>query len=129
MGGVLNMDFFIKQYTGYEYPDIAFPNGSPAEIKEYRNNFFSVSSWQQSLTTSILSAGTFFGAIIAGDLADMIGRRMTIIAGCGVFIVGGILETASTGLNVMVAGRLIAGFGVGFISAIVILYITQTIIP
>ena len=46
---------------------------------------------------------------------------MTIIVGCGVFCIGGILETASTGLNVMVAGRLIAGFGVGFISAIVIL--------
>ena len=78
-------------------------------------------SEQQSLTTSILSAGTFFGAIIAGDLADMIGRRTTIILGSGIFCVGGILETASTGLNVMVAGRLIAGFGVGFISAIVIL--------
>lgn len=50
---------------------------------------------------------------------------MTIIAGCLVFCVGGILETASTGLNVMVAGRLIAGLGVGFISAIVILYMSE----
>ena len=122
MGGVLNMDYFIKQYTGYEYVEDRFPDGaSVEEIKAYRNEFFSVPSWQQSLTTSILSAGTFFGAIIAGDLADFIGRRMTIILGCAIFCVGGILETASTGLNVMVAGRLIAGFGVGFISAIVIL--------
>lgn len=121
MGGVLNMDYFIKQYTGYEYPDIELPGASADAIKTYRNEKFSVPSWQQSLTTSILSAGTFFGAIIAGDLADFIGRRMTIIFGCAIFCVGGILETASTGLNVMVAGRLIAGFGVGFISAIVIL--------
>lgn len=121
MGGVLNMDYFIKQYTGVEYPDIALPGASAAKVKAYRNNYFSVSSWQQSLVTSILSAGTFFGAIIAGDLADFIGRRMTIILGCGIFTIGGILETASTGLNVMVAGRIIAGFGVGFISAIVIL--------
>lgn len=122
MGGVLNMEFFINQYTGVEYPDIALgPDASADAIKAYRNSQFSIPSWQQSLTTSILSAGTFFGAIIAGDLADFIGRRMTIIAGCAVFCVGGILETASTGLNVMVAGRLIAGFGVGFISAIVIL--------
>ncbi|KAJ4984905.1 MFS monosaccharide transporter [Stagonosporopsis vannaccii] len=125
MGGVLNMDYFIKQYTGVEYPDIAIPGASADEIKAYRNSQFSIPSWQQSLTTSILSAGTFFGAIIAGDLADFIGRRMTIIVGCAVFCVGGILETASTGLNVMVAGRLIAGFGVGFISAIVILYMSE----
>ena len=123
IGGVRNMDYFIKQYTGYEYPDVPYPDADAEFIKAYSNAKFSVPSWQQSLTTSILSAGTFFGAIIAGDLADFIGRRVTIIFGCAIFCVGGILETVSTGLNVMVAGRLIAGFGVGFISAIVILYV------
>jgi len=127
MGGVLNMDYFINQYTGAEYPDIKFPGKSSqdVEVVQYRKEFFSIPSWQQSLTTSILSAGTFFGAIIAGDMADFIGRRMTIILGCAIFTVGCILETASTGLNVMVGGRLVAGVGVGFISAIVILYMSE----
>lgn len=123
MGGVLGMDYFIHQYTHAQYPNEKFPN-LPADdqlVKDYRKNTFVVAQWQQSLTTSILSAGTFFGAIIAGDVADFIGRRLTIILGCFIFCIGGILETASTGLNVMVGGRLVAGFGVGFISAIVIL--------
>src|SRR4051794_17243650 len=74
MGGVLNMDYFIKQYTGQEYPDVKFPglDAKDAAIVAYRKEFFSVSPRDQSLTTSILSAGTFFGAIIAGDLADFI---------------------------------------------------------
>lgn len=55
MGGVLNMEFFIKQYTGYEYPDVEMPGASADAIKAYRNNYFSIPSWQQSLTTSILS--------------------------------------------------------------------------
>ena len=123
MGGVLGMDYFINQYTGAEYPDVKFPGASAddAALKAYKKNVFAISSSNQSLVTSILSAGTFFGAIIAGDVADFIGRRLTIILGCLIFVVGGILETASTGLNVMVGGRLVAGFGVGFISAIVIL--------
>lgn len=123
MGGVLGMDFFINQYTHQEYPDHKFPGFSKdhPDVKAYRKSTFVIPQWQQSLTTSILSAGTFFGAIMAGDLADFIGRRFTIILGCVIFTIGGILETASTGLGVMVAGRLIAGFGVGFISAIVIL--------
>jgi sugar porter (SP) family MFS transporter len=126
MGGVLGMEYFIKQYTGMDYPSVKLPGVATdsAEFKAYKK-IFVVPQWQQSLTTSILSAGTFFGAIIAGDLADFIGRRTTIILGCIVFIVGGILETASTGLNVMVGGRLVAGFGVGFISAIVILYMSE----
>lgn len=42
----------------------------------------------QSLIVSILSCGTFFGALIGGDLADFIGRKWTIILGCGIYIVG-----------------------------------------
>lgn len=126
MGGVLGMKYFIRQYTGMTYPADLYPYSadkkSPYQV--YLKNFH-LTARDQSLTTSILSAGTFFGAIIAGDVADFIGRRFTIITGCAVFTVGCILETASTGLAVMVVGRLIAGAGVGFISAIVILYMSE----
>lgn len=119
------MKYFIRQYTGLEYPsDIYGSDTTSTAYTTYKDNFH-LSARDQSLTTSILSAGTFFGAIVAGDLADFIGRRMTIITGCVVFSVGCILETASTGLAVMVVGRLIAGFGVGFISAIIILYMSE----
>jgi MFS family permease len=80
-----------------------------------------------SLIVSILSAGTFFGALIAGDCADMIGRRTTIIIGCGIYMVGVILQVASHGLGLIVAGRLVAGIGVGFESAIVILYMSEIV--
>jgi sugar porter (SP) family MFS transporter len=85
----------------------------------------SLTSSHNSLITSILSAGTFFGALIAGDLADWYGRRPTIIAGCVVYTVGCVLQAASAGLGLIVAGRLIAGFGVGFVSAIIILYMSE----
>ena len=120
MGGVLAMPYFIRQYTGLPYPD---PNDTAAV------SAFHLPASDQSLTTSILSCGTFFGAIIAGDVADFIGRRTTIITGCMIFIVGCILETASTGLGLMCAGRIICGAGVGFISAIVILYMSVSNIP
>lgn len=115
MSGVLAMPYFIRQYTHLPYPD---PNDDAA-VKA-----FHLPASDQSLTTSILSCGTFFGAIVAGDIADFIGRRTTIITGCAVFIVGCILQTASTSLGLMVPGRLICGVGVGFISAIVILYMS-----
>ena len=117
INGVMGMPYLIHTYTGLPYPG---PNATDEERTR-----FSLPSWQKSLITSILSAGTFFGAIIAGDLADFIGRRVTIIAGCMVFIVGVILQTASTSLGLLVAGRLIAGFGVGFVSAIIILYMSE----
>lgn len=102
----------------------------PAFIREIDGTYDPVThdaleSPHQSLIVSILSAGTFFGALIAGDLADMMGRRMTIIAGCGIFCVGVILQIAASGLGLLAAGRLIAGFGVGFVSAIIVLYMSE----
>jgi hypothetical protein len=59
MGGVLNMDYFINQYTGAEYPDLKFPGVDhlDQQIVDYRKNTFVVPAWQQSLVSSILSAG------------------------------------------------------------------------
>ncbi|KAK4183133.1 general substrate transporter [Podospora australis] len=105
IAGVMGMDFFIKTIDG---PDA-----------------LALESWKKSLITSILSAGTFFGALIAGDLADWLGRKFTVIFGCFIFIIGVALQTASASLGLIVAGRLVAGFGVGFVSAIIILYMSE----
>lgn len=68
---------------------------------------------------------TQIAAIIAGDVSDILGRRNTIICGCIIYIIGVILQMASHGLGLLVAGRVIAGLGVGFESAIVILYMSE----
>jgi MFS transporter, SP family, sugar:H+ symporter len=117
ISGVLGMKYFIQMQTGL----------SPSLLdNEDTSSQFTLSASRKSLIVSILSAGTFFGAIIAGDIADFTGRRTTIIIGCGIFIVGVVLQVATTtGLGLIVTGRLIAGFGVGFVSAIIILYMSE----
>ncbi|KAK9349708.1 general substrate transporter [Lipomyces doorenjongii] len=112
ISSVMGMNYFITLLTGLD------PKTTP-------KNQFSLPSWKKSAITSILSAGTFFGALMAGDVADYAGRRITIILGCIVVIVGVILQTASASFGLLVAGRLVAGFGVGFVSAIIILYMSE----
>lgn len=125
-GGVLAMPFFIRLYTGNPYPWTIFGDDTSSDAyNDYVKHKFVIKASQQSLFTSILSAGTFVGAIIAGDIADYLGRRPTIILGCGIFSVGAICEIISTALPLMVVGRFIAGLGVGFISAIIILYVSE----
>ncbi|PYH86677.1 putative MFS monosaccharide transporter [Aspergillus uvarum CBS 121591] len=112
ISGVMGMRYFIERFEGLDYAT------TPTDK-------FVLPSWKKSLITSILSAGTFFGALIAGDLSDWLGRRFTIISGCGIFIIGVILQTASSSVALLVVGRLVAGFGVGFVSAIIILYMSE----
>ena len=85
-----------------------------------------VSSGDESLIVSILSLGTFFGALTAAPVADMIGRRMGLILSTAVvFNFGVILQTASTDQPLFIAGRFFAGFGVGLISAMSMLLIKE----
>lgn len=74
---------------------------------------------QDSLIVSILSAGTFFGALTAAPFGDLLGRRWGLMASAGlVFNLGVILQTASTTQPLFIAGRFFAGYGVGLVSAL-----------
>lgn len=69
------------------------------------------------MIVSLLSAGTFFGALGAAPVADYFGRRIGMIIDSDVFCFGVILQTAATSIPLFVAGRFFAGFGVGLLSA------------
>ncbi|KAA8913412.1 general substrate transporter [Sphaerosporella brunnea] len=110
ISGILAMNYFQKQFAKH-----FDANGKPYLTAE-----------EQSLIVSILSAGTFFGALGSSWLADKIGRRLGLIVACGVFTLGVCLQTAATAQPLFIAGRAIAGFGVGLLSAIVPLYQSES---
>jgi SP family sugar:H+ symporter-like MFS transporter len=91
------------------------------------SNNYNLTASQDSLIVSILSAGTFFGALSAAPIADIIGRRFGLMVSCGiVFNLGVILQTASTHRDLFIAGRFFAGLGVGLVSAIIPMYQSET---
>ncbi|KAJ5371719.1 hypothetical protein N7517_003725 [Penicillium concentricum] len=85
-----------------------------------------VTSSESSMIVSLLSAGTFFGALGAAPIADKFGRRMGMIMETFVFVFGVILQTISTSIPLFVAGRFFAGLGVGLLSATIPLYQSET---
>ncbi|KAL9599706.1 MAG: hypothetical protein Q9219_003694 [cf. Caloplaca sp. 3 TL-2023] len=112
IGGILAMPYWRRTFsTGYV-------NLEDGELD--------VSPSQSSQIVSLLSAGTFFGALTAAPMADLLGRRLGMIASNAIFSAGVIMQTAATAIPLFVAGRFFAGFGVGLISAIVPLYQSET---
>ncbi|KAF2868116.1 general substrate transporter [Massariosphaeria phaeospora] len=114
---------YINGVLGMNYVKLEFGHPGSIDPSAYQGHLYATR--EKSLITSILSAGTFFGALFAGSLADWVGRRATIIAGCAVFSLGVVLQVAATTVALLVPGRLIAGIGVGFVSAIIILYMSE----
>ena len=94
----------------------------------YRNALgqLDVSANQSSMIVSLLSAGTFFGALTAAPAGDFLGRRYGLMASTVVFTLGVILQTAADAIPMFVAGRFFAGYGVGMISALIPLYQSET---
>ncbi|KAJ5531662.1 hypothetical protein N7527_005055 [Penicillium freii] len=85
-----------------------------------------VTSSESSMIVSLLSAGTFFGALGAAPIADTVGRRWGMIIESFVFCFGVVLQTISTSIPLFVAGRFFAGLGVGLLSATIPLYQSET---
>ena len=86
---------------------------------------YALSPNRQAITTAILSAGSFAGALLGTPTANFIGRRGSIFLAGAVFMLGVILQVAVLKLGVFLAGRFIAGAGVGALSALVPLYVGE----
>ncbi|OAX83504.1 hypothetical protein ACJ72_02139 [Emergomyces africanus] len=112
INGILGMPFF-KQTFGGPVPLDVDPTG------------YNIATWQKSLIVSILSLGTFVGALVSGSIAELIGRRYTIMLSCLLFSVGVAIQVGAGQVNDLVGGRLVAGLGVGGISSVVILYVSE----
>ncbi|KAL5508401.1 hypothetical protein ACEPAH_6020 [Sanghuangporus vaninii] len=88
---------------------------------------FVLSSTRQSIITSLLSAGTFVGALAQAFTSDRFGRKGSILLWSAIFTVGVAVQTGTTFSLVQITiGRFIAGLGIGALSAIVPLYNGET---
>ncbi|KAI9488205.1 general substrate transporter [Zychaea mexicana] len=74
---------------------------------------------------ALLQAGCCAGALLINFFADPYGRKLAIIVSSVIFIVGGILQAVAQNLATMMAGRFVAGFGVGACSMLVPMYIAE----
>lgn len=83
---------------------------------------YGISSSTESLVVSILSAGTFFGALLGAPSADILGRKWGIIVANLVFCIGVAMQTGAKAIPLFVVGRVFAGLGVGLVSCLIPMY-------
>ncbi|EMD35511.1 hypothetical protein CERSUDRAFT_116251 [Gelatoporia subvermispora B] len=76
----------------------------------------------QGLIVGCLLLGAFASNIYIGTLADWAGRRVSILAGCVVFLTGGAIQTGAQSIHYMYGGRFLAGMGIGMLAMLAPLY-------
>jgi MFS family permease len=69
------------------------------------------------------------GSLVAGYLADLIGRRWMIVSGLAITFVGVALEFASTTVQVFFAGKFINGLALGILTTVVLTWVSEVRYP
>lgn len=83
-----------------------------------------------SNVVSLLTAGCFFGAIAASFINEKYGRKPTLMGFCSIFMVGAAVQTGAThAIGQIYGGRVIAGLGVGGMSAVMSVYVSENAPP
>jgi MFS family permease len=87
------------------------------------------STFEQQAIVAVLLLGAMFGALLAGYLADRIGRKWTkVISGC-VYVVGALGCAFSVSAPMLIGFRFVLGFSVGTASFVAPLYISEVSPP
>ncbi len=94
-----------------------------------KKDFGGLSSFQEELITSLLLIGAVVGALAAGRVADLIGRRLTVLITATIFVIGVLLAAFTPTYPVLLAARVIIGLAVGSASMVVPLYIGEVVPP
>ncbi|KAL1311500.1 hypothetical protein AAFC00_001623 [Neodothiora populina] len=70
-----------------------------------------------ALIVAIYEIGCFFGAITTSFIGESLGRRRTILAGVVFMLIGALLQATAYSKPHMIVGRIVSGYGMGFINS------------
>lgn len=115
MSGLLvNPVFIAKFYKNY--------GGADGSLKTVDPSITGIS-------VSCLQVTAAVGALVAGRLGDMIGRKKCVRIGAFIYFFTAFMQMFAPGFDVFVAGRTIQGVGVGFLSMTVPIIQTEIAAP
>ncbi|KAJ5962343.1 hypothetical protein N7501_007284 [Penicillium viridicatum] len=83
------------------------------------------SGFAKGLLTAMIELGALIGAFNQGWIADKISRRYSILVAVAIFTLGSVLQTAAYGYPMLTVARLIGGIGIGMLSMVAPLYISE----
>jgi sugar porter (SP) family MFS transporter len=89
------------------------------------NDDMHLSPLVEGMVVSGLLLGAMIGALSSGRLSDRLGRKKLIMAGGIVFVIGTLGAALAINPPMLIAFRLIIGIGVGIVSVVVPMYLSE----
>ncbi|XP_047157674.1 sugar transport protein 5-like [Vigna umbellata] len=115
-GGVTTMVPFLQKF----FPDI-LRKAASSEV----NMYCVYDSQVLTLFTSSLYLAGLISSLAASRVTMTLGRRNTILLGGTIFFIGGSLNGGAENIPMLILGRILLGFGVGFTNQATPLYLSE----
>ncbi|XP_052199247.1 polyol transporter 5-like [Diospyros lotus] len=80
----------------------------------YIRDTMKITSVQVEILVGSLNVCSLIGSLASGRTSDLIGRRYTIVLAAATFLIGALLMGLAPSFPFLLAGRVIAGIGVGY---------------
>uniref|UniRef100_A0A0E0FHR2 Major facilitator superfamily (MFS) profile domain-containing protein n=1 Tax=Oryza nivara TaxID=4536 RepID=A0A0E0FHR2_ORYNI len=116
-GGVTSMDSFLIKF----FPSVYAKEKEMVETNQYCK----FDSELLTLFTSSLYLAALIASLFASVITRKFGRRITMLGGGVIFLVGAILNGAAADVAMLIIGRILLGIGVGFSNQAVPLYLSE----
>ncbi|KDP25511.1 hypothetical protein JCGZ_20667 [Jatropha curcas] len=117
-GGVISMDAFLKKFFPAVYKKESSIKPSDDQYCKYDNQIL-------TLFTSSLYLAALFSSVCAGTITRLLGRRVSMFFGGLLFAVGAVFNGFAIKVWMLIVGRLLLGFGIGFANQSVPIYLSE----
>ncbi|KAH9610685.1 hypothetical protein KSS87_003694 [Heliosperma pusillum] len=116
-GGVTSMPMFLKRF----FPDVFEKQNADTSTNQYCK-FDSV---PLTLFTSSLYLAALLSSLVASTVTRKFGRRLSMLFGGLIFCAGAIINAGAQNVAMLIVGRILLGFGIGFANQSVPLYLSE----
>ncbi|KAL6650827.1 hypothetical protein ACP70R_009752 [Stipagrostis hirtigluma subsp. patula] len=116
-GGVTQMDSFLSKF----FSDVISgrKNMKVDAYCKYDNQ------WLTAFTSSLFLAGTL-SSLVASRVTMRVGRQAIMLIGGALFLSGSIINAAAVNIAMLIIGRMLLGFGLGFTLQAAPVYLSET---
>jgi MFS transporter, SP family, xylose:H+ symportor len=113
---------FISALGGYLFGfDFAVISGALPFLQQQ----FGLDAYWEGFATGSLALGAIVGCLIAGNIADKLGRKKGLLYSAAIFFISSLCMALSPNKGIFISSRFIAGIGVGMASMLSPMYIAE----
>ncbi|WVZ90486.1 LOW QUALITY PROTEIN: hypothetical protein U9M48_036784 [Paspalum notatum var. saurae] len=116
-GGVTQMDSFLNEF---------FPEVISGKKHARRDAYCKYDNQALTAFTSSLFIAGAMSSVVASRVTKRVGRQAVMLIGGALFLSGSVINAAAANVAMLIVGRMLLGFGVGFTLQSAPVYLTET---